>query len=451
MKTSNRYYLRIILIASVLFVALIVMQVNWLLQAIDIQKEETHNRLLNIVPDIALAFNATNPQALHGDTVQLNKLDQTKLDYLLDSVLNAHQLSLELAYGIYEDSISHAFSSNIPEYKEELLQSDIRSCISCITSFYIIEDGKQNENESDEEYEERLFEEAEFQYFSPIENPMNKEASVVWVSLYLPNATSQALQALIVLFCINVVLIFLLLALFYYLLRSFQKHKQLSQVKDDFFNNMTHEFKTPLSSIRLASKVLKQSDDLKPNKKYIYHQLIEKETERLEKQVDQLLQLSLIDQKELELVAKPIQLENMLNEIPERLKVLLDQKQAELTIDSELDETTIQGDYQHLLNSICNLVENSIKYSQEKVKIFIIAYLKNQKRIIHVRDDGPGIDPSFAEKVFDRFFRAQKQDQYKGKGFGIGLSYVKSIIEAHNGTIQLNSQYKEGCEFIIEL
>ncbi|MEL7123525.1 MAG: histidine kinase dimerization/phospho-acceptor domain-containing protein, partial [Bacteroidota bacterium] len=274
MKTSNRYYLRIILIASALFIALIVMQVNWLLQAVDIQKEETHNRLLNIVSDIALAFNATNKEALHGDSIQLDKLDQKILDYLLDSVLNAHQLPLKLAYGIYEDSIAQAFSSNMYEYKEELLQSDIRSCISCIVSFHIIKEGEQQEDESDEAYEERLFEESEFQYFSPIENPIRKEASVLWLSLYLPNATSEALQALIILFGINVVLIFLLLALFYYLLRSFQKHKQLSQVKDDFFNNMTHEFKTPLSSIRLASKVLKQTEDLKPEKKQTYHQLI---------------------------------------------------------------------------------------------------------------------------------------------------------------------------------
>ena len=112
-------------------------------------------------------------------------------------------------------------------------------------------------------------------------------------------------------------------------------------------------------------------------------------------------------------------------------------------------EFSIEGDQTHLSNCIYNLVENSLKYAGESPKISIATFFDNGKKIISIKDDGRGISKEFQAEIFDRFFRGQKGNQYQGQGFGIGLSYVKTIVEAHQGSIELNGEYREGCEFIV--
>ncbi|MEL6989615.1 MAG: HAMP domain-containing sensor histidine kinase, partial [Bacteroidota bacterium] len=167
-------------------------------------------------------------------------------------------------------------------------------------------------------------------------------------------------------------------------------------------------------------------------------------------EIDKLLELSLLDNNEVQLENETLYLHKIIKEIPIRMAPLIEEKNASIQFNLKLKEDEIKGDSQHLLNCLSNLVENSLKYSDKGVKIWIHTYEKQKYQIIEVRDNGPGIDASFRPYIFDRFYRAKKSNEYKAKGFGIGLSYVKSIVEAHSGSIYLNKDYVDGCEFIIK-
>ena len=449
MNRTLTYYNRLSIIAFLLFVILIFIQVNWLRKAMVLQKQETHQRLKRLVPDIAMAINAIDHDLFHSDTVRLKNLDLDRVEFLIDSILQHHEIDIQLYFAIHQDTTDGIFKSNQIDHKSELIQSDIRSCISCIVSFSIAKPTERYPEESDSSFLKRLNQRSSFQYFSPVNDLVKKSGKTLWLSLYNPNSTSNTLRSLGYIFSISIVLIISLFGLFYYLIKLLTQHKKLSQAKDDFFNNMTHEFKTPLSSIRLASKVLRQNKN--EEKKEVYHQLIEYQSDVLATQVDKLLQLSLWDNEGLNLDLRPVDLHEIITSLSNRLRVLIEENQANLQFDLNLNETILNGDFNHLSNSFCNLIENSIKYANKHVNVLISTSSRKGKKVIQIRDNGPGIPLRYQDQIFDRFFRGQKNNQYKGKGFGIGLSYVKSIIEAHNGTIRLNTAYTDGCEFIIEL
>ncbi|MEM6802800.1 MAG: HAMP domain-containing sensor histidine kinase [Bacteroidota bacterium] len=428
---------------------LILIQINWLTKAVSLQQEQSHAQLQKLVPDIALSINEIDHNMFHDTLLNLSSLDLELVGYKVDSLLELHGIKQEVVFSLYKEGKQNIFLANETAYKEELLRSDIKSCMSCIVSFSIVRDTSGLGKRGDEGFEERLMERSEFQYYSPVSNAKERKGEILWFSLYQPSPLSAAIESLIFMFSLSLILLLVLLGLFFHVLRSLSRHKKLSQVKNDFFNNVSHEFKTPLSSIRLASKVLQKSKN--PEKNLIYHQLIEKESLLLEQEIDKLLELSLLDNKELPFEFEEVNLRQIIAEIPKRLKLLIEEKHAKLELDLEEDIRPLKGDPTHLSNSFCNLVENSLKYSADEVEVHISSTHEGKHHTIRIRDNGPGIKAEFQDQIFDRFFRGQKNDQYKGQGFGIGLSYVKSVIEAHKGSIQLNKTYTEGTEFIIKL
>ena len=336
MNRSYQHYKLLAGGAILLFLALVLLQVNWLRKAVFFQKEKIQYQLQQLVPDMALAIDGIDRDAFHADFGRMVDIPIDSFEVQIKKVLNKEGLSLDLSFAVYQDTSNGILITNQKKDSTALRDSEIRSCLSCIVSFSVAREGTRKLGESDEDYRARLVKNAEFQYFSPVPNFNIGDKPVLWLSVYLPDPLLHSLKALIYLFTFNVLLLILLLALFYYLLRALARHKQLSQIKDDFFNNMTHEFKTPLSSIRLASRVLKESQD--HDKRLVYFGLIEKESKRMEQQIDQLLQLSLLDQKELAFAAKDINLKAVIEEIPDRLRLLLQEKHAELILNLNLEE-----------------------------------------------------------------------------------------------------------------
>lgn len=448
MNRAFTSYKRLSWLAGMVLLLLVLMQVYWLRKAVDLQQSETHQSLRRLVPEIALSINRMGHSLFHGDSLTLEEVNIEEVERRIDSVLLQQGLAQPTYFAFFQDSVGGEFLSNRPESEAAFRESDIRACMTCIISFSIVRPTKQLPGEEEESYQKRLLENAEFQYFSSVDRGNKASGQILWLSLYQPYSLSEALTALVWLFAANVVLLLFLLFLFFYLLRALAMHKRLSQVKDDFFNNMTHEFKTPLSSIRLASRVLRQSQDQEKNLRY--HQLIEKESAQLERQIDKLLDLSLLDHGELSLEKGEMDLSELLLSIPRRLAPLIEANRAKVDVEVEAS-LLYYGDRDHLLNSLCNLVENSLKYSPEGVQIWLSATQTDAKTVIHVNDDGPGIKAEDQPHIFDRFYRVQTRDQYKGPGFGIGLSYVKSIVEAHGGSVTIHSSEGKGCEFILEL
>lgn len=438
---TNKKHIILIILASAALLGLAYLQLNWIKQAHDLKHENIQKELQKISDDIAVAMETE-------DIFTWNKIARKEQDLNLDSVgiivaavLKSKEFDEEVNYAIFQKKENGIFESNALEQEQALKNSEHATCLSCIMTVMFSSDSLRKI--SPDMVFIRSVEQTE-----KLPNKGGKE-DFIWLSIHVPKESLLSKKSILGFVVLTLLLMILLVFIFGYTIRALSKQRKLSQLKDDFFNNMTHEFKTPLSSILLSAKMLKQNFD--QNKKDIYINLIENESKKLEGQVDKILQLSLIDSNKMEMDKTEINLHEIIIEIKERLGLIIAQKNAHIELLLNLENDDFIGDYAHLSNSIYNLVENALKYSGEKTRIIISTYQNDNKKCISVKDSGNGIPKEFQAEIFDRFFRAQKNDQYKGKGFGIGLSYVKAIIEAHHGTIILNQEYKDGAEFIIKL
>ncbi len=232
-----------------------------------------------------------------------------------------------------------------------------------------------------------------------------------------------------------------------YLFRRMLSQEKLHQMKNDFINNMTHELKTPIATISLAvdgiSNPAIKNDEIKFNN---YTSILKEENKKLNNHVERVLQMALLEKGELILDKKSVNVKTLLENCINTQQLQIQNKKAKVILNAE--ELTVNGDEFHLMNAFTNLLDNALKYSGENCEITISL---NKDGEIFFKDNGIGIDKASQEKVFEKFYRAQGGNLHDVKGFGLGLSYVKSIIEAHGGSIELKSEKNKGSEFIIKL
>jgi len=267
----------------------------------------------------------------------------------------------------------------------------------------------------------------------------NKEEAAIGKS-------AQILQA-------SLLLILIILSAFGYTLYTISKQKKLSDLKRDFINNLTHEFKTPIFSISLAAKALKENEPVRSSEKMSsYANLIGSETKRLQTQVDKILQMALLDSGNLTLEKKKLDLHQSIKNVAESFEMIISQRSGKITMDLQASNHTILADETHVNNILYNLIDNAQKYSEGSPIIEVSTEDKGEQGILLViKDQGIGIDKKVQKYVFDQFYRAEQGDVHTVKGFGLGLSYVKRIIEFHQGSINLKSNPGKGSEFKIFL
>ena len=251
-------------------------------------------------------------------------------------------------------------------------------------------------------------------------------------------------------FIISVVLILVVLALFWRTMRSLQLEKRISEHTTDFLNNMTHEFKTPLTNIALAGKMIikdltgKQEDKIKQ-----YSEIILGENEKLKVQVEQVLSMTALERGEIPLRKTELDFHELITDAIKYIRIQIDNKNGSISLNLRADKFVIMGDETHLTNALCNLIDNAIKYSNEKPEISIQTCSNDQQFAITVSDKGIGIGKEHHKKVFEKFFRVPTGDVHDVKGFGLGLAYIKKIVELHQGTIEKMRKKGEGTIFTI--
>ncbi len=246
-------------------------------------------------------------------------------------------------------------------------------------------------------------------------------------------AYSSATQMMI----FSLLLVALVSAAFFYMIFTINRQKKLSQLKNDFINNLTHEFKTPIFSISLAANALKKEKvqgDKERVKKYLG--LIEHEGKRLKNQVDKILQIALIDSGNLTIEKKQIDIHQLIEKEADHFKVVIEERGGILQMNLKSERLILVGDETHLRNIIYNLLDNAQKYTEEKPEISINTSDGEGGLTISIRDNGIGMIDEVQKFVFDKFYRAPTGNIHNVKGFGLGLSYVKSIVEAHKGWIK---------------
>jgi two-component system phosphate regulon sensor histidine kinase PhoR len=223
------------------------------------------------------------------------------------------------------------------------------------------------------------------------------------------------------------------------------RQKRLSEMKTDFINNMTHELKTPISSISLSSEVLLKPDIAQqPERLQRYAELIHNEVRRLRLQVDKVLQLATLEQKNVELEHETLDLHEMLRSAVNTLEVANERDALRIDLDLKAVDFQIEGDEVHVSNVIFNLLDNAVKYSHENPEVKISTVSTGNSIETTISDRGIGIPKKSIPLVFDKFYRVPKGNLHDVKGFGLGLYYVKQMVEAHDGKIRVESEEGKG-------
>lgn len=247
-------------------------------------------------------------------------------------------------------------------------------------------------------------------------------------------------------------LLLVVFSFFAYALWVIFKQKRLSEIQNDFINNMTHEFKTPISTISISSEVLMNPNIIeKPERLLSYATIIRNEAGRLKKNVDTVLQTANISEKIDKLNFEIINVKEIIEELLASLDPVIKEKNAEIKLNFNAKSYQIKADKLHMTNVINNLIDNSLKYCNDNSKINISIENDSGFLILKIKDNGIGISEKDQENIFKKFFRVHTGDVHNVKGFGLGLYYVKEIINGHNGQINVISNLGKGSEFTIKL
>jgi two-component system phosphate regulon sensor histidine kinase PhoR len=240
---------------------------------------------------------------------------------------------------------------------------------------------------------------------------------------------------------------------FYRTLSFSLKQKRISDIKSDFINNMTHEFKTPIATINLAIDALRNpkvnQDSLKMEK---YFGMIKQENQRMNLQVESVLRMALLDKQELKLDFNKTKINSVIVDCLNHISLQMESKGGQLKRFLNVDENLqLDIDANHLSNSIINILDNAMKYSVGGPLIKVVTELTHNHFILIISDQGLGMTKEEQKHIFDRFYRVSAGDLHNIKGHGLGLSYAKGIIESHNGNIQVESEKGKGSKFYIYL
>lgn len=270
--------------------------------------------------------------------------------------------------------------------------------------------------------------------------------------LRFPNKTNFVFYSLLPMTILTLLFVVIILVTYTSALKQLIMQKQISEIKTDFINNMTHEFKTPIATINLALDAIKNPkiiDDKDKVQKYL--QMIKDENKRMHAQVENVLRISKLERNELNIDKEPQELTEFIEDAIDHISLILEDKEGEVHTHFNATRTTVLLNDVHFTNVLVNILDNAMKYSSDKPIINV--YTENIKDyvLIKIEDNGIGMSKAVQKKVFEKFFREHTGDLHNVKGHGLGLAYVKQIIDDHNGEVFVESEKGKGSTFIIKL
>ena len=273
-----------------------------------------------------------------------------------------------------------------------------------------------------------------------------------FLELYFPNQRKILLRSVSFMAIASLVLTIVMLLVSLATIMVIFRQKKLSEIKNDFINNMTHELKTPISTISLASQMLGDKS-VSISKQTLDHisNLIRDESKRLGSQVEKVLQMSIFDEGKMDLNFKQIEINSVIVQVVEKMSLQVNQKMATVNLEMDEDQKPVWGDEIHIANVFYNLLDNALKYSGQNPEIHLITRNNRNGINITVKDNGIGISKDNQKRIFEKFYRVPTGNLHDVKGFGLGLSYVKKVVEGHGGKIQVYSENKRGTSFTVFL
>ena len=341
-----------------------------------------------------------------------NRITKDQIDSMLSAQLKSYGLDLEYGFGVYDEDDKQLIISNSDEYKGALLKSEFKT---------------------------KLF-----------------QADVIdqnnFLLVYFPKQGYYIFKEITAALFASFVLIVIIVFCFAYAIYTIRKQKQVSEIKNDFINNMTHEFKTPISTVSLACEAL-QDDEIQKNNGFVdrYIKIIRDENSRLGMQVEKVLQMATLDKKDFKLKLETLDLHNVINNAIKNINLQVEKKGGHIQKNYKAEKLEVIADELHLTNIIYNLLDNANKYSPEEPKITIGTENYNGGIIVRVLDEGIGMTKEVMNKIFEKFYRVPTGNLHDVKGFGLGLAYVKTMLDAIGGSINVKSSINKGSEFEIYL
>jgi two-component system, OmpR family, phosphate regulon sensor histidine kinase PhoR len=410
----------IVILAALSITGIVITQWYWMRRAFDLKEaefERTVNAALFTVANQIFEINKTPSPAANPVkqlstnyfVVQVNgEVDAGLLEVLLRSEFEKRNVAADFEYGVYDcSSEKMKYGDYIP----------FQATADKITA-------------------KKLPTWSNYAYYFGVQFP-NKEAHLInQMGIW---SFSSLVLLLVILF-------------FAYTLFVILKQKRLSEIQKDFINNMTHEFKTPISTIAVSTEVLKNPAIVyQPERLLSYTTIIEKENMRLKHQVERVLQMARFDKEDIGLKKEEIDVHEIIRDAMQNTALSLHEKNGTIQCDLQASTHLVTADRLHLTNVLYNLIDNAIKYCVGSPEIVIATSSKAKHLFISVQDNGLGIARENHRKVFQKFYRVPTGNVHDVKGFGLGLHYVKSVITAHKGTIKLESELGKGSIFIITL
>ncbi len=291
--------------------------------------------------------------------------------------------------------------------------------------------------------------ESEYIFIDKSPNLMpNEELSLV---LYFPKKQDLLTKESRTHLILSAIFIIIISSGFVYAIHIIFKQKHLSKMKNDFIDNITHEIKTPISTISLVCEILSDSKTTKPFPQEQYLKIIADENKRLQNMVEQLLQQAKLEEGSLSLSLEEIDMHEIIQKAVKTVELSIEHRNGKIYQNLEAEKAFVFGDKIHLTNVIYNLLDNASKYSENAPIINIGTKNIDSRIVICVEDNGIGISKHDQDKIFEKFYRVSTGNVHNVKGYGIGLSYVKQIIALHKGSISLKSELKKGSVFCIYL
>ncbi len=296
-------------------------------------------------------------------------------------------------------------------------------------------------------HEELLFRSFSFQLFSG-----GALAGRDFLLVYFPQQSENNFKSLWVTMAVSMLLVLVIIAAFSYSVFTIIRQRKLSELKNDFINNMTHEFKTPISTISLACQALSDKDIPRSNEMYNdYIRIIGDENHRLGEMAEKILQTAILEKGNLHLRPEAIDMHSLISDAIHKIAIQIEIRDGVVTQSLKAEHPLIKADKVHLSNVIFNLLDNANKYSPRKPQIMVSTADAENGIYISVHDKGMGISKANLKRVFEKLYRVPTGDVHNVKGFGLGLSYVKFIVEKHGGSIFVESEPGKGSTFTMFL
>lgn len=361
-----------------------------------------------------------NPKSLD------QRINPEKLTNLLQHEFDELQINLNYNYGVYDNMVKSFVIMN---------------------GNYVVNLGEGKSSSSQLKFEKS---QKELSYIADLFP--NARSAPGYLKVVFPNKTKWLWQSVLPLIFLSLLLTGIILGCFYYVVTVIFRQKKLSEIKNDFVNNMTHEFKTPIATINLASdSILSEKIIVDPTRIQRFIGIIKEENKRMLSQVEKVLQMALLDKQDFQLNLKSVDLHEIIQKAVDNINLQVSQRNGKILKNLEASRPILVADQTHLTNIIYNLLDNANKYSSETPMIYISTRDAVAGIEIIVKDNGIGMSKDNQKMVFEKFYRVPTGNIHNVKGFGLGLSYVKAMAEAHKGSIKVESEVNKGSTFTLFL